>query len=79
MRRTAVEVIERDLTNHPPDADTAIEMEVMRGKFHELVGHAIAQLPEGREKSLMLTNIEQALMWAMAALARDAYDRGASQ
>jgi hypothetical protein len=33
-----------------------------------------AAVPDCRERSLALTNLEQSCMWAMAALARTNYD-----
>jgi hypothetical protein len=35
--------------------------------FAEFLNHV---LPEGREKSLAVTNLEQTMMWANAAIAR---------
>ena len=33
-----------------------------------------ADIPGGREKALMFTNLEQALMWANAAIARKPWE-----
>lgn len=62
--------LEHNLTNHTPSADVAKKMEEVRAAAKEL-GKAIVTLcPDSREASLSLTNLEQATMWAMAALAR---------
>jgi hypothetical protein len=60
------------LTNHPPESDevsAALDLitEEMIG-----VGLVLLQyLPEGREKSLALTKLEELSMWSKAAIARN--------
>jgi len=61
---------ENDFQFHPADAE--------RGRMHDLVRRHCGQLaqdlieivPEGRELSLALTNLEQTMMWANAGIAR---------
>lgn len=44
--------------------------ESVRTHCHELAGVLNDLLPEGREKSLAVTNLEQVMFWANAAVAR---------
>jgi hypothetical protein len=65
------EDIEHRFTNHPPIGPGVAEAldsvtELMIGTATELAG----LLPSGREASLAITNLEQASMWAKAAIAR---------
>lgn len=40
-------------------------------KFIELAEDLNHIIPDGREKSIMMTKLEEAKMWAMAAIARN--------
>lgn len=64
--------IDHNLTNHAPKDDEVVaRFESVRAAAKEL-GYVIDGLcPEGREKSLALTNLEQTVMWAVAAIARN--------
>lgn len=56
---------------HP--ADTAAKQEahaVVRNKVGNLALHFFKTLPEGREQALAITKLEEAMMWANAAIAR---------
>lgn len=64
--------VDWNMTNHAPESQEVV------GKFDRLrssakaLGHLIANdCPESRERSLAMTNLEQALMWAVAAVARN--------
>ena len=64
-----------DLNNrfdyHPPrDEDTKELHENVRALCRTLAHRLNGLLPEGREKSLAITNLEQTMMWANAAIAR---------
>jgi hypothetical protein len=57
-------------TYHPPKGDQTERYEKIRNEV-KLTAILINDLcPDGREKSLALTNLEQAVMWANAAIAR---------
>ncbi len=67
----------RDLDNrfeyHPPVTDMARHAhESVRAHTRKLAGWFDALLPEGREKSLAITKLEEAMFWANAAVARAA-------
>lgn len=52
-------------TDEKRDAHTSIRQACRR-----LADQLNEQIPEGREKSLAITHVETAMMWANAALAR---------
>jgi hypothetical protein len=65
--------IEHRFAFHPADsvqrqsAHGSVRLEVK-----QLAHFMDAQLPEGREKSLAITKLEEAMFWANAAIARNA-------
>ncbi|MGV8142930.1 MAG: DUF7681 family protein [Candidatus Pacearchaeota archaeon] len=64
------EQLERALTYFPANDDTKDRYHVIRQKIKE-VAYLLDELcPNSREKSLALTNLEQASMWANASIAR---------
>lgn len=63
--------IDRDFRYHPPHGDQPERYERLRAYARGLA-HAIVQLtPASREQSAALTNLEQAVFWANAAIARN--------
>lgn len=65
-----------ELTNrfeyHPPSSDEVKESHgYIRGLFKDLAIELEAELPEGREKALVMTQLEQAMFWSNAAVARN--------
>ena len=65
------ETIERNFKYHAPKAGQPEKYQAIRDKAKELVILINAEVPEGREKSLAVTNIEQSVMWANAGIARN--------
>jgi hypothetical protein len=64
------ERIERSLTNRPPiDPNIIIFFELIREPFKDAAHLVIDLIPPSRERSLALTGIEEALMWAVKAIA----------
>lgn len=57
-------------THHPPDAARAQQHHDVRAVITSAAHELNDRLPEGREKALSLTRLEEALFWANAALAR---------
>lgn len=57
--------------HHPPQTPARIEEhEHVRELFRELALTMGETLPPGREKSLVLTSLEEGMFWANAAIAR---------
>lgn len=61
--------IEFDFTNHTPSKEGIALIEANRKIAKEFATH-VADLPVGREQSLAITKIEEALFYANAAVAR---------
>jgi len=61
--------IERRLGFHPATPDTVPLFEGNRNRAITLALNWDATLPDGREKALALTALQEALMWANAAVA----------
>lgn len=59
-----------NMTNHTPSAYAIGTIEALREDFIELAESIEDVCPESRERSLAITNLEQALMWAVASIAR---------
>jgi hypothetical protein len=63
--------IENRFRFHPPSTERRRRTHSsVRGACLALAEQLDALLPEGREKALALTNLEQAMFWANAAVAR---------
>lgn len=55
---------------HPPTDDAAEQHGRWRGAIKVLMAEAMCALPPGRESALVLTHLDEALMWGNAAIAR---------
>lgn len=51
----------------PAEADL---MDRLRWEFRRIAGIVVDAIPDGREKSLAITHIEEAQFWANAGIAR---------
>ncbi len=63
-----------DLNNrfsyHPPTQEQVVIYEQTRVYARELAYHLNDAVPEGREKSLAMTHLEEVVFWANAGIAR---------
>lgn len=63
--------IDRNFTHHAPFADQAERCQAIRACAKTLANLILFTTPQSREQSLALTNLEQAVMWANAGIARN--------
>lgn len=71
MDGKAREQIERNFTYYAPKADQPERYTVIRQVAKEMALTIISNTPVSREQSLALTNLEQAVFWSNAAIARN--------
>lgn len=65
------EELKRRFMYHPPvDEKRAQLHETIRGWFLSLANNIDSAVPDGREKTLSITNLEQAMFWANGGVAR---------
>lgn len=65
------ENINHRFSHHPPKNPEIVQIhESVREELRATANYLDQVLPEGREKALAITKLEEALMWANAAIAR---------
>lgn len=62
--------IEKRFAYHPPKPGQPEKYTAIRAKAKELALLIEDECPESREKSLSMTKLEEAVMWANASIAR---------
>lgn len=62
--------IENNFTYHKPTQEKAEKYPVIRGEAKDFAYTVDLECPDSREKSLAMTKIEEAVMWANAAISR---------
>lgn len=62
--------LDRRFTYHAPKGDQAERYTAIRALARDFAANLMMACPESRELSLALTNLELAVMWANAAIAR---------
>ena len=65
------EQLERNFTYHAPKADQLERYQQLRDMFKELAYRIDKLCPKSREQSLAMTNLETAIFWANASIARN--------
>lgn len=60
---------------HRPSPERVTAHEAIREACRDLAHRLDCDVPPGREKALALTNLEQAMFWANAAIARNNTER----
>jgi hypothetical protein len=63
--------IENNFMYHAPTEDQAAKYVVIRDEAKKLAYVIDTFVPNSREKSLAMTNLEQAVMWANKAIAQN--------
>ena len=63
--------IENNFMHHAPKAGQQEKYEAIRAKAKELAYLIDEECPPSREKSLAMTKLEESVMWANAAVARN--------
>lgn len=71
MATPLFERIENDFTYHQPNDVAVVKHEKVRDYGASYAKLLLSQCPESRELSLALTHLEEAVMWANAAIARN--------
>lgn len=69
--------VDKRMSHYPPRDEKTVGAHELAREVHKATGKLLMDLlPPGREKSLVLTTLEESLMWANAAIARN---RGPAQ
>ena len=63
--------LDRLFDYHAPNETTIKAHQFVRTDVKAFAEEILKHLPDGREKALFLTNLEQASFWAHAAIARN--------
>ncbi len=66
---TPGDIIHR-FTSHPPDARRRLRHEEVALQIGALAAYLDSAIPEGREKSLAITHLEEVMFWSNAGIAR---------
>lgn len=68
-------ITQQDLDNrftyHPPQGSQQNRYVLIRDHAKGLAEFIVSNTPDSREQSLAITNLEQAIFWANAAIARN--------
>lgn len=64
------EELERRFNYHEPNAVKVKSHELIRVECKGLARVILSECPEGREKSLALTHLEEVMFWSNASVAR---------
>ena len=65
------EQLDNNFIYHAPKGDQAERYQKLRDKAKELAEFINEMCPESREKSVAFTNLETAMFWANASIARN--------
>lgn len=65
------ETIENNFRYHPPSDEQVAVYHDLREEGKKLALHIERECPESREKAIAFTKLEEAVMWANAAIGRN--------
>ena len=71
MNKEEIKKLETTYVYHEPINDQIARYKIIRSNGKSLASHIINLCPESRERSLALTKVEEAVMWANSAIARN--------
>lgn len=71
MTKDFKQQIENNFTYHPPNELQIEKYQAIRNLSKALAHFINETCPDSREKSLAIANLEQAMMWANASIARN--------
>jgi hypothetical protein len=63
--------VQNDFVYHPPVGNDVLLYQEIRTRARALAHFIVDAVPAGREQSLALTQLEQAVFWANAGIARN--------
>lgn len=63
--------LDKRFRSHPVDAEQAECLDHVRSAMRSAAVAVLQVAPEGRERALALTKLEEAMFWANAAIARE--------
>lgn len=63
--------LDNRFVHHPPDEDRATLHQGIRDAGREAALRVLQLVPEGRERAIAITKIEEFVMWANAGIARE--------
>lgn len=69
--KPTAEDLDNRFNYHPAKGDQPDRYGLIRERCRKLAGDIVAITPVGREQSLALTSLEQAMFWANAGIARE--------
>ena len=64
-------MIDTNYVYHSPKENQNVRYETIRGKAGMLAGYLLVNCPPSRERVVALTKLEEMVMWANAAIARN--------
>lgn len=67
--QTQEEQIRHSFTDHPPKEDQSERYASLRRHGRDLADEILRRVPDSRERSLALTKVEEAVMWANKGIA----------
>lgn len=71
LSKEELEALESNFRYHPPKEGQPEKYLRLRAETKKLAEFLMVHCPSSREKSLSLTRLEECLMWANAAIARN--------
>lgn len=69
-QQKAIAQVDRAFTYHAPNPNDVPVLSLLREKARGLALMIVKSVPEGRERSLAMTKLEETIMWANAGIVR---------